>query len=114
MEIKEDKILAKYKKIANKVKLNTIIGNADEKRHDRISKREAKAMLRASKDGLTNAKIAYIFSRDPRAVSKALQRMEKENIPPELQLFEETAIITVEPTQRVSTSHLLPYCQQFF
>lgn len=61
-------------RIAEKFTLRTKRSAHDEKRHDRVRKDEAKAMLKIEeKFGLTSPKIAEIFHRDTRTVMKKLK-----------------------------------------
>lgn len=59
--------------LTQKFKLRAKKSCSDEKRHDRIHKDEARAMLKAEeKFGLTPMKIGEVFRRDVRAVSRTL------------------------------------------
>ena len=84
MENRKDKVIVKYKELAERYKRNIIVGHTDSKRHDLISDSEAKMMLRAEKDGLSIAKIGMIFNRDLRSASKAIERARKAQLPRKL------------------------------
>ncbi len=51
---------------------------SDEKRHDRVRKDEARAMLKAESYGLTPEKIAEVFGRDVRTVTQKLEQEKQE------------------------------------
>lgn len=74
---KQLKKINKYEKIASKFKINAKRSPEDRKRHDRISKREAKAMSHAYEDDLTITKIAQLFDRDARVVAEKVKDAEK-------------------------------------
>ncbi|MFC1909426.1 hypothetical protein ACFLXD_06230 [Chloroflexota bacterium] len=71
MSSENPEIIHKYQKIAEKYVVNRLI-RQDEKRHDRISSSEAQAIKMAYKEGLSDLKIAALFKRDPRSISKVL------------------------------------------
>jgi hypothetical protein len=71
-----DRELEKWKKIGQKYRRNAITSLYDCKRHDRISRHEAKAMSKAQGEGPVPSKIATLFGRDQRAVTKAIRRVE--------------------------------------
>ncbi|MFC1994300.1 hypothetical protein ACFLVI_03450 [Chloroflexota bacterium] len=91
------KIEKKHLKIAQKFKENTIDWYDDQKRHDRIQRSEAKAMLRAQKDGLSPARIGLFFDRDLRSVSKALEGFDDYKPTTESQSIEKVVRTTINP-----------------
>ena len=100
METSKNRILKKHQRSAERFTLNKITSPSDLKRHDRISSGEARAMFRAHEAGLSLLKIGEIFSRDPRAVSKAIERAKKARSSPEQQPFIEVITLTIQPSQR--------------
>jgi len=66
-------------KLAQKFRLRAKRGYSDDKRHDRVRKDEAKAMLKAEERfGLVPPKIAEVFRRDVRTVAKKLEEAKEE------------------------------------
>jgi len=76
MSNKNLKIINKYQKIAEKCLVNRRM-DPNRKRHDRIGKREAQAIVRAHLDDLSDLKIAELFKRDPRSVNKVINKTRK-------------------------------------
>lgn len=74
MKDKMPDIRKKYERLAEKHKANRKTGLVDMKRHDRISKSEARDMVKAHKEGLRPPAIASIFDRVPRSVAKVIAK----------------------------------------
>ena len=77
--MKQQNLEKEIEKLAKRFKLRAMRGCSDDKRHDRVRKDEAKAMLKAEdKFGLTSPKIAEVFRRDVRTVTKKLEEAKEE------------------------------------
>jgi hypothetical protein len=77
--MKKQNLEKEIERLAQKFRLRAKRGYTDDKRHDRVRKDEARAMLRAEeKFGLTTPKIAGVFDRDERTVARKLKEAKEE------------------------------------